>query len=141
MIRTNIWIVFCIYTIYVLISTPLFLLTSGGWISLFFYIGIAGIFYIISTILLFVSATNRTARRKTNVKIKLRLLLVILGLQVFVVVFNYGSCGQEICAEGFLPSILAEASLPIILSPPFVVVVFALLLYLGFLSLFLFDIA
>lgn len=141
MIRTNIWIVFCIYTIYALISIPLFILTSGGWISIFFYIGIAGIFYIISTILLFVSATNRTSRRKTNVKIKLRLLLIILGLQVFVLVFNYGSCGQEICTEGFLPSILAEASLPIILAPPFVVVVFALLLYLGFLSLFLFDLA
>ena len=141
MINANIWIVFCIYLIYILISTPLFLLTSGGWISIFFYLGIAGIFYIISTILLFVSATSRTARRTTNVKIKLRLLLIILGLQVFVVVFNYGSCGQEICAEGFLAGILTEANLPVILSPPFVVVVFALILYLGFLSLFLFDVA
>lgn len=141
MIRTNIWIVLCLYVIYALVSTPLFIFTSGGWISIFFYLGIAGIFYAISTILLFISATSRTSRKKTHVTIKTRLLLLTLGLQVFVVVFNYGSCGQEICSEGFLPSILAEANLPIILAPPFVVVIFALLLYLGFLSLFLFDVA
>ncbi|HBB33808.1 MAG TPA: hypothetical protein DDZ80_21330 [Cyanobacteria bacterium UBA8803] len=141
MITTNIWVVFSLYLIYVLISAPLFMLTSGGWMSIFFYLGFAGLFYIISSILLFLSATVRTAKRRTKVKIKANFLRRIFALQVFVVLFNYGSCGDSLCYDGFLPSLLEEASLPVIFTPPFVVVVFALLLYVGFLSLFLLDVA
>lgn len=141
MIRTNIWVVFSLYIIYVLISTPLFLLTSSGWMSIFFYFGFAGLYYIVSSVLLFLSATVRTARKRTKVKIKTNFLVRIVLLQVFVVLFNYGTCGDRICYDGFLPNLLEEASIPVFFAPPFVVVLFALLLYIGFLSLFLLDVA
>ncbi len=109
--------------------------------SIFFYLGFAGVFYIISSILLFLSATVRTAKKRTKVKIKTNFLGRIFVLQVFVVLFNYGTCGDTICYDGFLPTLLQEASLPVLFAPPFVVVVFALLMYIGFLSLFLLDVA
>ncbi len=141
MIKTNIWVVFCGYVIYALISTPLFLMTSGGWMAIFFYLGFAGLYYISSSILLFLSAAVRTRRKRTKVKIKGRFLLRIIAFQVFVVLFNYDICGDSLCYEGFLPTLLEEINVPIFFTPPFVMVVFALLLYLCLLSLFLLDVA
>lgn len=141
MITTNIWLVFSVYLLYVTISIPLFFITSGGWMSFFFYIAFTGIFYITTTIFLFFSATARTARRRTKVKIRRSFLTRIIGLQTFVILFNYGTCGENICYQGFLPSLLEEASFPVLFTPPFVVVLFALLLYLTFLSMFLLDVA
>jgi len=141
MIKTNIWLVFSLYVIYALISAPLFFLTSGGWMAIFYYLGFAGLFYIVSTVLLFISATFRTARKRTNVKINSYFLLRILALQVFVVLFNYSNCGDSLCYQGFLPTLLEETSIPVLFAPPFVMVLLALLLYIGLLSLFLLDVA
>lgn len=141
MIKTNIWIVFSLYLIYVLISGPLFFVTSGGWMAFFLYLAFTGFYYVASTILLFLSAAGRTMRRRTKVKINLRFLIRIISFQVFVVLFNYSTCGDTLCYEGFLPTLLEEAEIPILFTPPFVVVLLALLLYLCLLSLFLLDIA
>ncbi|MEQ9548830.1 hypothetical protein [Coleofasciculus sp. G2-EDA-02] len=141
MITTNIWLVFSFYLVYVIISIPLFFMTSGGWMSIFFYIAFTGLFYIATTIFLFFSATARTAKRRMKVKIKGNFLIRIIALQTFVILFNYGTCGDNICYQGFLPSLLEETNFPVIFTPPFVVVLFALLLYLGFLSMFLLDVA
>lgn len=141
MITTNIWLVFSVYLIYALISIPLFFVTSGGWMSIFFYLAFAGLFYTTTTIFLFFSATARTAKRRTKVRIKGSFLPKIIGLQTFVILFNYGTCGDTICYQGFLPSLLEEASFPVIFTPPFIVVLLALLLYLAFLSMFLLDVA
>jgi hypothetical protein len=141
MIKTNIWVFFIFYLIYALLSVPLFLSTSGGWLAIFFYLAFASLYYIISLILLFFSATFRSRQKRTTVRINIKFLIKILAFQGFVVLFNYKTCGDSICTEGFLPSLLEEASLPAIFTPPFVVVVFALLLYLILLSLFLLDVA
>ena len=141
MIKTNIWVFFIFYLIYALLSVPLFLSTSGGWLAIFFYLAFASLYYIISLILLFFSATFRSQQKRTTVRINIKFLIKILAFQGFVVLFNYKTCGDSICTEGFLPSLLEEASLPAIFTPPFVVVVFALLLYLILLSLFLLDVA
>lgn len=141
MIKTNIWVFFIFYLIYALLSVPLFLSTSGGWLAIFFYLAFASLYYIISLILLFLSATFRSQQKRTTVRINIKFLIKILAFQGFVVLFNYKTCGDSICTEGFLPSLLEEASLPAIFTPPFVVVVFALLLYLILLSLFLLDVA
>lgn len=141
MIKTNIWVFFSFYVIYALLSVPLFLSTSDGWLAVFLYLIFANTYYIISSILLFLSATFRTRRGRTKVKVNLNLLSKIIGFQVFVVLFNYRTCGDSLCYEGFLPSLLEENSIPMVITPPFVVVVFALLLYLILLSLFLLDVA
>ena len=141
MIKTNIWVFFSFYVIYALLSVPLFLSTSDGWLAVFLYLIFANTYYIISSILLFLSATVRTRRGRTKVKVNLNLLSKIIGFQVFVVLFNYRTCGDSLCYEGFLPSLLEENSIPMVITPPFVVVVFALLLYLILLSLFLLDVA
>jgi hypothetical protein len=141
MIKTNIWIVFSLYLIYVLISGPLFFVTSGGWMAFFLYLAFTGFYYIVSTILLFMSASARTFRRRTKVKVNLAFLVRIVSFQTFVVLFNYSTCGDSLCYEGFLPSLLEEADIPLLFTPPFVVVLLALLLYLCLLSLFLLDIA
>lgn len=141
MIKTNIWVVFCFYLIYASVSAPLFLMTSGGWIALFYYIGFLGLFYIMSTVLLFLSAAFRTRRRRTRVKINIRFFLRIIGLQAFVVLFNYKTCDDTICYQGFLPSLLEDTNFPMIIEPPFVVVSLALILYLILLSFFLLDVA
>lgn len=141
MIKTNIWVFFIFYLIYTLISAPLFVLTSGGWIALFYYLGFIGFYYISTTILLFLSATVRTRKKRTTVKINCVFFFRIVALQTFVVLFNYGNCGDSVCYEGFLPSLLEEASLPIYFSPTYTVVLIALLLYICFLSMFLLDIA
>jgi hypothetical protein len=141
MIKTNIWVVFFLYLVYALISIPLFLMTSGGWIAVFFYLAFSGFFYVITTILMFFNATFRTKRRRTKVKINSNFLIKILGLQVFVILFNYDTCGETTCYQGFLPTLLEEMSFPIWFAPPFVLVLFALLLYLGLLSLFLLDVS
>lgn len=141
MIKTNIWVFFSFYVIYALLSVPLFLSTSDGWLAVFLYLIFANTYYIISSILLFLSATFRTRRGRTKIKVNLNLLSKIIGFQVFVVLFNYRTCGDSLCYEGFLPSLLEENSIPMVITPPFVVVVFALLLYLILLSLFLLDIA
>jgi hypothetical protein len=65
----------------------------------------------------------------------------ILALQVFVVLFNYSNCGDSLCYQGFLPTLLEETSIPVLFAPPFVMVLLALLLYIGLLSLFLLDVA
>lgn len=141
MIKTNIWVVFSLYVIYALISAPLFFLTSSGWIAIFYYMGFAGLFYIASTILLFISATFRTSKKRTNVKINSYFLLRIIALQVFVILFNYSNCGDNLCYQGFLPTLLEDTSIPVLFTPPFVMVLLALLLYIGLLSLFLLDVA
>ena len=141
MIKTNIWVFFIFYIIYAIFSVPLFLSTSGGWLAIFFYLAFANIYYIISSILLFFSATLRSRQKRTTVRINTGFFMKILAFQGFVVLFNYKTCGDSICAEGFLPNFLEEASFPALFTPPFVVVVFALLLYLILLSLFLLDVA
>jgi hypothetical protein len=141
MIKINIWVFFIFYLIYALISVPLFLSTSDGWIAIFFYYFFANLYYIISSILLFLTAIFRTRRKRTQIKFKGGLLLKILGFQGFVVLFNYQTCEESLCNQGFLPTLLDEAGLPMLFAPPFVLVVFALLLYLILLSLFLLDMA
>lgn len=141
MIKTNIWVFFSFYVIYALLSVPLFLSTSDGWLAVFLYLIFSNIYYIISSILLFLSAIFRTRRGRTKVKVNLNFFLKIMGFQVFVVLFNYRTCGDSLCYEGFLPSLLEENSIPMVITPPFVVVVLALLLYLILLSLFLLDVA
>ncbi|MGQ4647542.1 hypothetical protein [Lyngbya aestuarii] len=140
MIKTNIWIVFILYVVYAIISPPLFLLTSGGWVAFFFFLAIGGIYYISSSVLLFMTATLRTSKRRTKVTINGKFLRIFMGLQAFVVLFNYDTCGETICYQGFLPTLLEEASIPVFFAPPFVVVLLALILYLLFLSFFLLDI-
>jgi hypothetical protein len=141
MIKTNIWIVFSLYLIYVLISGPLFFLTSGGWMAFFLYLAFTGFYYTTSVVLLFFSATSRTLRKRTKVAVNAAFLRRIIAFQAFVVVFNYSTCGDTLCYEGFLPTLLEEADIPILFTPPFVVVLLALLLYLCLLSLFLLDVA
>lgn len=140
MIKTNIWVVFSLYLIYALISEVLFLVTSGGWVAIVHYIGIGATFYIVSLILLFLSATFRSAKQRTNVKIKGEFFLRIMALQAFVVLFNYNVCGDSLCYESFLPSLLEDTSIPVFFDPPFVVVLLALIAYLSLLSLFLLDV-
>lgn len=140
MIKTNIWVFFVFYVIYALISVPLFLSTSDGWLAIFVYLIFGSIYYAFTSVLLFLSATFRARRGRTTVKINKNLLLKIISFQAFVVLFNYRTCGDSLCYEGFLPSLLEETSIPLFITPPFVVVVFALLLYLIMLSLFLLDV-
>lgn len=140
MIKTNIWVFFVSYVIYALLSVPLFLSTSDGWLAIFVYLIFGSIYYGFTSVLLFLSATFRTRRGRTNIKFNKNLLIKIISFQAFVVLFNYRTCGDSLCYEGFLPSILEENSIPLLITPPFVVVVFALLLYLIMLSLFLLDI-
>ncbi|HEY9830107.1 MAG TPA: hypothetical protein V6D26_05985 [Stenomitos sp.] len=141
MIKINIWVFFSFYVIYALLSVPLFLSTSDGWLAVFLYLIFGNVYYILSSTLLFFSAMFRTRRGRTKVKVNLNFLLKIIGFQVFVILFNYRTCGDSLCYEGFLPSLLEENNIPMVLTPPFVVVVFALLLYLILLSLFLLDVA
>ncbi len=143
MIKTNIWVFWSLYIIYALISVPLFLSTSGGWMAIFFYLIFTSFYYIISSVLLFLTAAFRTRRKRTRIKVNGPFLLKIIAFQVFVVLFNYNSCGDTLCYEGFLPSLLSDINIniPVFFEPPFVVVVFALILYLILLSLFLLDIA
>jgi hypothetical protein len=141
MIKINIWVFFIFYVIYALISVPLFLSTSDGWIAIFFYYFFTNLYYLISCIVLFFSAIFRTRRRRAQVKVKGSLFLKILGFQGFVVLFNYQTCGESLCNQGFLPTLLDESGLPMFFTPPFVLVVFALLLYLILLALFLLDVA
>jgi hypothetical protein len=141
MIKTNIWVFFCFYIIYAMVSLPLFVSTSGGWLAIFFYLTLVSLYYIISSILLFLNAAFRTRRRRTKVKINGRFFLRIISFQAFVVLFNYSSCGDSLCYEGFLQKYLTEIGIPIVFEPPFVIVIFALLLYLILLSLFLLDVA
>ncbi|HEY9821639.1 MAG TPA: hypothetical protein V6D35_12815 [Candidatus Sericytochromatia bacterium] len=140
MIKTNIWVFFILYLIYAPFSAQLFLMTSGGLMAIVYSLGFGGFFYIASSVLLFLSAFLRTANKRTKVKINGALFLRIIALQVFVVLFNYGTCGDTICSEGFLPTLLEDTSIPILFAPPFVMVVLALLLYMGLLSLFLLDV-
>jgi hypothetical protein len=139
MIKTNIWVFFFFYVIYVSISAPLFFMTSGGWVAFFFFLAFAGLYYIISSILLLMSAICRTVRKRTKVKIDLAFISRVFALQAFVVLFNYDTCGEAICYQGFLPTLLEDTNIPVLFSPPFVIVVLALLLYMGLLSLFLLD--
>jgi hypothetical protein len=139
MIKTNIWVFFTLYISYATLSLPLFLSTSGGWLAVFFYFALVGLYYIVSSVLLFINATFRTVWKRTKVKLNWRFLLRIVGLQAFVLLFNYSGCEDSLCYAGFMPRILTEIGIPISLEPPFVVVVFALLLYLILLSLFLLD--
>lgn len=141
MIKTNIWVFFSFYLIYALISVPLFVSTSGGWLAVFLYLSFTSLYYIVSTSLLFISATFRTRRKRTRITIKGPFVLRIIAFQAFVVLFNYSTCGDSLCYDGFLPTLLEDTSIPILLEPPFVVVVFALLLYIILLSLLLLDVA
>jgi hypothetical protein len=140
MIKTNIWVVFSFYLIYALISQVLFLMTSGGWVALVHYLGIAGTFYVVSLVLLFLSATFRTVKHRTIVKFKGGFFLRIMAMQAFVVLFNYKACGDSVCYESFLPTLLQDTSIPILFEPPFVLVLFALIAYFILLWLFLLDV-
>lgn len=139
MIRTNIWVFFIFYVIYALFSVRLFLSTSGGWLAVFFYLTIGSLYYIASAILLFLTATFRTRRKQTKVSLNVFVFLRIIAFQAFVVLFNYNTCGDSVCPEGFLATFLEETSFPILFTPPFALVVFALLLYFILLALFLLD--
>ena len=141
MIKTNIWVFFSLYLIYAAISVQLFFLTSGGWLAIFYYLGFGGVFYIVSSVLLFLNATFRTASKRTKVRINADFLLRIIALQTFVVLFNYSTCGTNVCYQGFLPTLLEDTSIPILFAPSYTVVLLGLLLYMGLLSLFLLDVA
>lgn len=140
MIKTNIWVFFCFYLIYALTSAILFLITSGGWIAIFYYLGIANLFYLSSSIVLFLRAAFRSRRRRAKVKVQGEFFFRIITLQVFVVLFNYSICGDNICSQGFLPTLLEDTNIPILFAPPFVVIVLALILYMSLLWLFLLDV-
>jgi hypothetical protein len=140
MIKTNIWVVFCLYLIYTYISAQLFLATSGGWVAIFAYLLVGGLFYIVSAALLFFNAAFRTTKRRTTVRVNSRFLFRIIAVQAFIILFNYDMCGDTMCSQGFLPSFLEEANLPLLFSPPFVVVLLALLFYIGLVSFFLLDV-
>jgi hypothetical protein len=139
MIKTNIWVFVFFYVIYASISAPLFFMTSGGWMAFFFFLAFTGVYYIVSSILLLTSAICRTGRKRTKVKIDLAFVFRVFALQAFVVLFNYDTCGGAICYQGFLPTLLEDTNIPVLFAPPFVIVVLALLLYMGLLSLFLLD--
>ncbi len=139
MIKTNIWVVFCLYLIYEYISAQLFLTTSGGWMAMFAYILVGGLFYLASAVLLFFSAAFRTTKRRTKVRVNSRFFLRIVAVQVFIVLFNYNMCGEMMCSQGFLPSFLEDISIPVLFSPPLVLILLALLFYIGLLSFFLLD--
>lgn len=141
MIKTNIWVVFCLYLMYAYSSAQLFLTTSGGWMAVFAYILVGGLFYIVSSALLFFSAAFRTTKRRTKVKLNTLFFFRIIAVQAFIVLFNYNMCGDMMCSQGFLPSFLEDTSIPILFSPPFVVVLLALLFYIGLLSFFLLDLS
>lgn len=139
MIKVNIWVVFSLYLIYAIFSIPIFFKTSGGWMAIFYYLIFVGLYYVVTSVLLFLSALLRTARKRTKVTINAALFLRLIPLQSFVILFNYAPCDDTLCAQGFLPTILEEMSIPIFLSPPFVIVLLALILYLVLLSFFLLD--
>jgi len=139
MIRINIWALFILYTIYASISLHLFFSTSGGWVTFFVFILIVGLYYIASVLGLLIRGIVRTYSRRTKVKLKKSLIPYIIGLQTFVILFNYDVCGDSICYQGFLPNILIDNGIPVFLDPPFVLVLFALILYLGVLGLFLLE--
>lgn len=139
MIKTNIWVFFTFYLIYALFSLPMFLSTSGGWLAVFVYLALVGLYYIVSSVLLLINATFRTLWKRTKVKLNWRFFLRIISLQAFVVLFNYSGCEDSLCYAGYMPKILTAIGVSIALEPPFVLVVFALLLYLILLSLFLLD--
>jgi hypothetical protein len=141
MIKINIWVVFCLYLIYALISAILFLMTSSGWMAIFYYLGFASLFYITSSILLFLRAAFRTRRKRTTVKFNGAFFLRVVAIQAFVVLFNYRTCGDTMCSQGYLPTLLEDTSIPILFTPPFVVVMFALLFYMGLLWFFLVDVS
>jgi len=141
MIKTNIWVVFCLYLMYAYISAQLFLTTSGGWMAVFAYILVGGLFYIVSSALLFFSAAFRTTKRRTKVRINSKFFFRIIAVQAFIVLFNYTMCGEMMCSQGFLPSILEDLSIPVLFSPPFVVILLALLFYIGLLSFFLLELS
>jgi hypothetical protein len=141
MIKINIWLFLILYLLYASISGQLFFMTSGGWLAIFYYLGFVGSYYIVTSILLFLSALYRTGRKQINVKVSVFFLLRIIVLQGFVVLFNYSTCGNEICYQGFLPTLLEDTSIPIFFAPPYTLVLFALILYMGLLSLFLLDVA
>ncbi|NEP60373.1 MAG: hypothetical protein F6K31_25790 [Symploca sp. SIO2G7] len=139
MIRLNIWALFILYVIYATISLHLFFSTSGGWVTFFVFILIVGVYYIASGIGLLLRGIVRTQSRRTKVRLKKSLIPYIVGLQMFVILFNYDTCGDSICYQGFLPNILIDNGIPVFLDPPFVLVLFALILYLGILSFFLLE--
>jgi len=139
MMRLNIWALFVLYVIYATISLHLFFSTSGGWVTFFVFVLIVGAYYIASGIGLLLRGIVRTQSRRTKVRLKKGLIPYIVGLQLFVVLFNYDICGDSICYQGFLPNILIDNGIPVFLDPPFVLVLFALILYLGILGLFLLE--
>lgn len=139
MIKINIWVVFCLYLMYAYNSAQLFLTTSGGWMAVFAYIFVGGLFYIVSSALLFFNAAFRTTKRRTTVKLNSRFFFRIIAVQAFIVLFNFNMCGEMMCSQGFLPSFLEDTSIPVLFSPPFVVVLLALLLYIGLLTFFLLE--
>ncbi|NET61472.1 MAG: hypothetical protein F6K47_36725 [Symploca sp. SIO2E6] len=139
MIGLNIWALFVLYVIYATISLRLFFSTSGGWVTFVVFILIVGVYYIASGIGLLLRGIVRTYTRRTKVKLKKGLLPYIVGLQTFVILFNYDVCGDSICYQGFLPNMLIDNGIPVFLDPPFVLVLFALILYLGMLGVFLLE--
>lgn len=87
------WRSFIIVTFYVVISLILFSLTSLGWsgmIILFLGIPVALIlivFYLITTII-------RLSRNTTLILFKTRFLLSLFGIQLYLILFNIGDCGD-----------------------------------------------
>ncbi|NEP12594.1 MAG: hypothetical protein F6K14_20765 [Symploca sp. SIO2C1] len=139
MIRINIWALFILYVIYSTISLHLFFSTSGGWVTFFVFIMIVGLYYTASAIGLLVRGIIRTQGKRTIVKLKKSFIPYIIGLQGFVILFNYDVCGDSICYQGFLPNLLIDNGIPVLLDPPFVLVLFALIVYLSLLGFFLLE--
>lgn len=139
MIKVNIWAFFIFYVIYASISLHLFFSTSGGWVTFFVFLMIVGLYYIANGIGLLIRGIIRTQSRRTRVKLKKGLIPYIIGLQAFVILFNYDMCGDSICYQGFLPNLLIDNGIPVFLDPPFVLVLFALILYLALLGFLLLE--
>lgn len=78
---------------YALISNYLFLLTSGGWSSLFYHMITPFVYLVI----IITSAITAFINHKKDKKVKVHLcfILVLLCIQCIYLLLNFGDCGDN----------------------------------------------
>ncbi len=94
--------------LYALASCGLFFYTSGGWTALLYLFG-GGLFTSIICIVLIVCAVSRRKYAKT-VRLYVPIFLVLFAIQAFLLLFNFGDCGDSSGMYQFIQRVMHGGS-------------------------------
>lgn len=96
----NTYLLLILYSIYAVISTYLFSISTSGFGWLFTFLVFPPI-YVIAWIITLVGLITKKTKNTFSTFVSLKLVFIILFAQIFLLFLNTGDCGDSPCSTGY----------------------------------------